>query len=124
MKGLIRRTGCLAAAALLSSTMAWAAESGAQSSALTCADFVPTEAALERFPDLEGACEDVVERDGELYALFRAVVRRAGSQTVTLYLPATDHTFRVEPNSDARVLMGGSKVRMRQLQRGQEVSGS
>lgn len=98
---------------------AWSEE--ATPSALTCADFVPTPEALERFPDLEGACEEVVERNGELYGKFRAVVRRAGSRSVTLYLPATDHTFVVEPEDDIRVLIGGDKVRPRDLQRGQEI---
>jgi hypothetical protein len=97
----------------------WSAE--AIPTALTCDDFVATQEALDRFPDLEGACEAVVERDGELYGLFRAVVRRAGSRTVTLYLPVTDHTFRVEPQDGARVLIDGRKVRPRDLQRGQEI---
>lgn len=93
----------------------------ATASALTCDDFVPTDEYLERFPYLEGACESVVERNGELYGLFRAVVRRAGSRTVTIYLPATDQTFRVEPEEGTRVLIGGSKVRPRDLERGQEI---
>jgi hypothetical protein len=98
---------------------AWGEE--ATPTALSCVDFVPTQEALERFPDLEGACEAVVERDGELYGKFRAVVRRAGSRSVTLYLPATDHTFKVEPEEGTRVLVGGDKVRPRDLQRGQEI---
>ena len=97
----------------------WSEE--ATPTALTCDDFVATQEALERFPDLVGACEAVVERNGELYGLFRAVVRRAGSRSVTLYLPVTDHTFRVEPEADARVLIGGRKVRPRDLQRGEEI---
>jgi hypothetical protein len=98
---------------------AWSEE--ATPSALTCDDFVATQEALDRFPDLEGACEAVVERDGELYGLFTAVVRRPGSRSVTLYLPVTDHTFQVEPQDDARVLIDGRKVRPRDLQRGQEI---
>ena len=97
----------------------WSEE--ATPTALTCDDFVATQEALDRFPDLVGACEAVVERNGELYGLFRAVVRRAGSRSVTLYLPVTDHTFRVEPEADARVLIGGRKVRPRELQRGDEI---
>ncbi|MGI9287618.1 MAG: hypothetical protein ACR2P1_19695 [Pseudomonadales bacterium] len=89
---------------------------------LTCDDFRPTPEALERFPRLKGACEAVVERDGELYALFKAVVRQASSRSVTLYLPATDYTFKVEPRSEARVLIGNKKVRSRDLQRGQEIT--
>ncbi len=90
-------------------------------SALTCDDFKPTPEALQRFPDLRGACEAVVERNGELYGQFRAVVRRASSSSITLYLPATDHTFRVRPQSGARVLLGGTKARPRDLTRGQEI---
>ncbi len=97
----------------------WSAE--ATPTALTCNDFVPTQAALERFPDLVGGCEAVVERNDELYGLFRAIVRRPGSRSVTLYLPATDHTFSVTPEDGARVLIGGRKVRPRDLQRGQEI---
>ena len=98
-----------------------AEDDGAIPSALTCDDFVPTAAADERFPDLKGACEAVIERNGNLYGKFRAVVRRATSSSVTLYLPATDHTFSIKPQSDARVLLGDSKVRPRELQRGQEI---
>ena len=103
---------------LLAAT-AWSEE--AVPTALSCADFVPTQEALDRFPDLVGACEAVVERDGELYGLFSAVVRRASSRLVTLYLPVTDHTFQVEPQEGARVLIGGRKVRPRDLQRGDEI---
>ena len=89
--------------------------------ALSCQDFRPTAEALQRFPDLVGACEAVVDHNGELYGRFSAVVRRAGNRTVTLYLPATDHTFKVDTKSDARVLIGNQKVRPRDLQRGQQI---
>ncbi|MGB5630774.1 MAG: hypothetical protein WBM57_15510 [Woeseiaceae bacterium] len=89
--------------------------------ALSCQDFNPTQEALQRFPDLVGACEAVVDRNGELYGRFSAIVRRASNSSVTLYLPVTDHTFKVDPRSDARVLIGSRKVRPRDLQRGQEI---
>jgi hypothetical protein len=88
---------------------------------LSCADFKPTPEAMERFPDLEGACEAIVDRDGQLFAKFRAVVRRASNSSATLHLPATNHTFRVNPDSSARVLIEGRKTRIRDLQRGQEI---
>jgi len=116
MKGTFKILVCIVS---LFAASGWSEE--ATPTALTCDDFVPTPEALERFPDLVGACEAVVERNGELYGLFRAVVRRAGSRTVTLYLPVTDHTFRIEPEADARVLIDGRKVRPRELQRGQEI---
>jgi len=89
---------------------------------LSCADFKPTAEATERFADLRGACESVVEIDGRLYAKVRAVVRRASMSGVTLNLPATDHTFTVKPRPEGRVLIGNQKVRPRDLERGQEIS--
>ena len=111
-------TSVLFVLAFLSSPT-WAQEM--TETALSCQDFNPTQEALQRFPDLVGACEAVVDRDGELYGRFSAIVRRAGNRTVTLYLPVTDHTFKVDPKSDARVLIGSRKVRPRDLQRGQEI---
>ena len=102
---------------------AFAANTSAQEpSALTCADFVPTQEALERFPNLRGACEGIVERDGELFAQFKALVRRASRNTVVLYLPATDNTFQVQPGSDLRVIVAGRKERPSSLVRGQEIN--
>jgi hypothetical protein len=92
-----------------------------QVSELACEDFKPSPAAMERFPDLLGACEAIVERNGELYGKFTAIVRRASFSSATLYLPATDHTFKVSPESSTRVLIGNEKVRVRDLQRGQEI---
>lgn len=91
-------------------------------SALTCADFVPTQEALARFPNLRGACEGIVERDGELYAQFTAIVRSVSGNNVILHLPATNNTFRVRPDSQLRVLIGGRKERPRNLVRGQEIN--
>lgn len=110
---------CMICAISLLAATAWAEET--ITTALSCDDFKPTAEALERFKNLEGACEAVVERNGELYGQFSAVVRRASSRAVVLYLPATDHTFTVNPKSDARVLLGGKKVRPRDLIRGQEI---
>jgi hypothetical protein len=42
---------------------------GQEMTQLSCKDFVPTEEARQRFPDLAGACDGVVERDGELFGL-------------------------------------------------------
>jgi len=88
---------------------------------LSCKDFIPTEEARERFPDLAGACEGVVERDGELYGLFRAEVRRVRGNNITLHLPATDHTFTIKPDPATRVLVDGKKVRPRDLATRQEI---
>lgn len=120
MKTLLRQL--LPAALCLLSFSAVNAWGESTPSALTCADFRPTQEALDRFPDLIGACQSVVERDGQLYGKFPATVRRASFSSVTLYLPVTDHTFTVKPESDSRVLIGGRKYRPRDLERGQEVN--
>ena len=75
-------------------------------SALTCDDFRPTPEALERYPNLVGACEAIVERDGELYGLFRVVVRRVRGNNVTLHLPATGKTFTVSPDASLQSRRG------------------
>ncbi len=89
--------------------------------ALSCSDFRPTAEAIERFPNLVGACEAIVERDGELFGLFRADVRRVRGNNVTLYLPATGRTFVVRPDASHRVFAGGQKMRARNLSPGQEI---
>ena len=88
---------------------------------LSCRDFIPTEEARQRFPDLAGACGGIVERDGELYGLFRAEIRRVYGNRITLHLPATDHTFTVRPDPSARVLVDGKKIRPIDLATRQEV---
>jgi hypothetical protein len=97
-----------------------ATASAQEVSALTCADFRPTPEALERYPNLAGACEAIIERDGELYGLFRAVVRRVRGNNVTMHLPATDKTFTVRPDAAHRVVADGQPIRARNLSRGQE----
>jgi len=52
----------------------------------------------------------------------RGGVRRASRSSVTLYIPATDHTFSVTPEADSFVYIGGRKYRPRDLERGQELN--
>lgn len=114
----MRTSACafILAAAFLSTTA-----TGQEMTQLSCNDFIPTQEARERFPDLAGACEGVVERDGELYGLFRAEVRRVRGNNVTLHLPATDHTFTVRPDPAAWVMAGDKKVRPRDLMPTQQI---
>ncbi len=107
--------------AILAMAFLSANASGQEMTQLSCKDFIPTEEARERFPDLAGACEGVVERDGELYGLFRAEVRRVRGSNVTLHLPATDHTFTVRPDPATWVMAGDKKVRARELMPTQEI---
>ena len=108
--------GIALAAALLSLNA-----NGQEMTQLSCKDFLPTEEARQRFPDLAGACEGIVERDGELYGLFRANIRSIRGSYIKLQLPATDHIFTVRPDPSARVLVNGEKVHPRNLAPKQEV---
>jgi hypothetical protein len=112
----------MCAAIVLVSGSAFAASEPAPSE-LACSDFKPTPEAAARFAALKGACDAIVQMNGTTYARFNAIVRRvsAGGGSVTLNLPATDSTFTVNPKSDARVLLGGEKARVRDLQRGQKI---
>ena len=83
--------------------------------------FEATADALERFADLQGACDGVYTIDDALYVRTQAVIRSRSGGKVTLYLPATDHTFSVTPDSSGRVWVGNRKVRVRDLNRGDEL---
>jgi hypothetical protein len=99
----------------------------AEDSDMSCADVLAkmrleaTPEALERFKDLEGSCMGVVERDGELFMTTKMVVRNVTGNNVTLYLPATDRTFRVRAEAGKRFMIGNTRVRARDLNRGQEL---
>ena len=94
-------------------------------SEVTCAElgdnYEVTAEAKERFADLAGSCEGVYDVDGKLYVRSQAVIRQKWGNKVRLYLPATDHTFEVEAQSDGRVWVGGRKMRIRDMNRGDEI---
>ena len=110
------------AAGLLASMTAQAEEATVTCESLA-EDYRVTGAAeqLAQSPDLFGACEEVVMRDGSPYIKVGAVVRRAGRDTVRLYVPATDRTVEISPQEDLRVMIDGRKVRPSRLERGQEI---
>jgi len=80
-----------------------------------------TAEAKERFADLAGSCEGVYDIDGKLFVRSQAVIRQKWGNKVRLYLPATDHTFEVQAQSDGRVWVGGRKMRIRDMNRGDEI---
>ncbi|MFC1777133.1 hypothetical protein ACFL3I_07310 [Pseudomonadota bacterium] len=94
-------------------------------SEITCAElgdkYEATAEAKVRFADLAGSCDGVYEINGKTYVRSAAVVRQIRGSKVRLYLPATDHTFEVSAQSDGRVLVGNRKMRVRDLNRGDEI---
>jgi hypothetical protein len=91
----VLRTAFVAAACMVGANAAAVEYTMTCDEVLTRNDLEITEAAKERFSELQGACMGVVERDGELYMHTQMVVRRVSGSKVTLYLPASDHTFEV-----------------------------
>ena len=85
------------------------------------AKYKPTPEAMERFADLAGTCEGVYEVNDALYVRSQAVIRQIRGNRVRLYLPATDHTFLVTASTDGRVWVGNRKLRVRDLNRGDEI---
>ena len=94
-------------------------------SEITCGELADryevTAEARERFADLAGSCEGVYDVDGSLYVRSQAVIRQKWGNKVRLYLPATDHTFEVQAQPDGRVWVGGRKMRVRDMNRGDEI---
>jgi hypothetical protein len=91
----------------------------------TCAQlgdsYEATAEAKERFADLAGSCDGVYEINGAMYVRVQATVRNRRGNTVRLYLPATDHTFEVTADDAGRVWIGGRKMRVSTLGRGDEI---
>lgn len=112
---------------LVATGLLMGASAQAEEATMTCEqlqeDYRVTSAAeqLADSPDLFGACEEVVMRDGAPFIKVLAVVRRAGRDSVRLYVPATDRTIEMTPEDDLRVLIDGRKVRPSRLDRGQEI---
>lgn len=124
----ILRTATLTAAALFGTLVGMQALAAEPNYTMTCDEVITklnreaTEAGKARFADLEGSCMGVVERDGELFMHTKMVIRRVRGNTVTIYLPATDRTFDVETTSTSRVKVGNNRVRIRDLNSGQELN--
>ena len=92
----------------------------------TCAQLAETmewtDEAKARFAQLQGSCEGVYEANGARYVLVKAEYRGKQDGQTVLYLPATDRTILMTPRPEARVLVGGRKVKPSALSRGDEIS--
>jgi hypothetical protein len=109
----------IAAAMLLSSMSVLAQDVG--NAPMSCDNVKLKPEAVQHFAALKDSCEAVVERDGAMFAKTTAIIRSTGVRKVTLYLPATDHTFTVKPGSATWALIEGRKYRLTELARGQEI---
>ena len=94
----------------------------------SCDDIVFTAQVTSQYADIKNACQEVVEREGRPFVKLQAeVVRvRSASRSVTLRFKdrSGDYGPRVSvtPASPVNVILGGEKVRLRDLARGQEIN--
>ena len=93
---------------------------------LTCADIDFTPAVTSVYPDIDEACLDVVEIDGERFAKIGVEVLRSSNNSASFRIKHADGTYgpthRAELPSDWRAELGGQQVRARDLVRGQELN--
>jgi hypothetical protein len=85
-----------------------------------------SDSVLQRFPHAREACLDVITRNGEEYAVFKADLLRVSSQSARMRAKLPDgsrapaQTIRLDPKR--RVLVDGKPVRPDQLAVGQVIT--
>lgn len=93
--------------------------------ALSCDDIEFTSAVTKEFPKVAESCQEVVERDGALYAKFVAdVVGVWRNGKITVDIKARDGSSirqSFHPTSEFRVSVEGKPTRVRDLVRGQQI---
>ena len=93
---------------------------------LTCADIDFNAEVRANYPDVDKACLDVVEINGERFAKVSAEIIRTRGNTATFKFKHNDGTFGpVQTTTLApewRANIGGREYRIRELTRGQELN--
>lgn len=107
-------------AALL--VLVWSSATLAQGN---CGDLVFTGELGQRFPNAKLACLDVVQKDGQSFAHYKARITNIRGSTVEaeFKLPDGSYTREIEfsPPSTQRVKIAGQSFRWSELSRGQEL---
>lgn len=87
----------------------------------TCAKIIYSAEALEKYPRIAEACEDVVVRNGKEYIKIRGEVRSARRNSIRIYLPALRETRVLRPAAGQTVEIAGAAIAPQDLQQGQEL---
>lgn len=81
---------------------------------------------LERFPHAQETCLDVISRDGQQYAVFRARLDRVVGSRLQVRFKNPDGSYgpatRIATERDFRVLVDGRPLRVSELSRNQELT--
>ena len=97
-----------------------------QESTVPCSDLRFTSAVTDVLPNASDACLGVVEKDGRLFAEFKAEVVRNRAGTLRARLRRADGSwtgaYDFTPDMSRRINVGGRSVQIRDLQRGQQLN--
>ena len=97
-----------------------------QESTVSCSDLRFTSAITDVLPSASDACLGVVEKDGRLFAEFKAEVVRNRGRTMHARFQRADGSwtdaYAFNPDMSRRISIGGRNVRIRDLQRGQQLN--
>ncbi len=98
----------------------------APSMAATCADAQFSQAVLDRFPNIRLVCSEVIEKEGQQYAVVKGDLVRTGNNAVYMKFKLADgtktDTRKIETKPERRVMIEGKPVSVRNLAVGQELT--
>jgi LPXTG-motif cell wall-anchored protein len=78
--------------------------------------------ALEKYPNIAEACQDVMERDGRYYVKFSGTVRRVRGQDVTVNFKNGSDALTVTAPENTSLYIDGRPRSVRNLRRGDELT--
>ena len=84
--------------------------SAQSTSAGSCADVKWKAGVLQKYPDINKSCVDVVVRDGTRYVKVSGKVRRAANGVVTVRLDHSDSDITWKPGAGDTVLIDGEAL--------------
>ena len=115
----IRKAGCLSLFGLVFAAFAGGAN------AADCATAQFSDTVLERFPNIASACQDVIEKDGQMYAVIKSDLVRTDRDALFVRVQMPDgsrsQTRRIPVSRDFRVVINGRPVGLDQVAVGQEL---
>lgn len=115
-----RKSGYLSLMGLMLAAFAVSAQ------AAECSSVQFSEAVLARFPNIAKACYDVIEKQGQEYAVIKADLIRTDQDALYVRVKHPDgsrsDTRRIPVDRDFRVVINGSSVGLDQVAVGQELT--
>jgi hypothetical protein len=94
--------------------------------AADCASAQFSETVVARFPNIRAVCSEVIEKDGQQYAVVKGDLVRTGNNAVYMKFNLADgtksDTRKIETRPEFRVKVDGKPVSVRNLAVGQELT--